>query len=322
MARKKLTQEEFIRRARLVHGDKYDYSKTVYENSRTKVYIICPKHGEFWQKPNNHLCGNGCPYCRADIMKTCNKVPLEEIIKDCNKVHNHKYDYSLITEYKGAHYKVPIICQEHGVFYLQLTHHKRGTGCPVCGFQKNADGLRKTTKQFVLDARKIHGNKYDYTKLEYKGGHVKVCIKCSECGREFWQTPANHLMGQGCPRCRNSKGEEKIELFLSSQNIDYIPEYKVLNEDLFCSNKKMFIDFYLPDFKVAIEYNGIQHYTAREYFGGDLQLKRQKERDIALKQYCNEHNIRLIEIAYTEYEDIESILTKELNIKNNSLKIL
>ena len=124
-------------------------------------------------------------------------------------------------------------------------------------------------------------------------------------------------MGQGCPRCRNSKGEEKIELFLSSQNIDYIPEYKVLNEDLFCSNKKMFIDFYLPDFKVAIEYNGIQHYTAREHFGGGLQLKQQKERDIALKQYCKEHKIRLIEIPYTEFDNIEEILSKELNIKKH-----
>ena len=62
----KLTTEEFIAKAKAVHGNRYDYSKVVYVNTQTKVCIICKEHGEFWQKPKNHLCGNGCVKCSKE----------------------------------------------------------------------------------------------------------------------------------------------------------------------------------------------------------------------------------------------------------------
>ena len=64
---KKITQEEFIEKARLIHGNKYDYSKIVYINARTKVCIICPIHGEFWQTPHSHLNNHGCPACGKNV---------------------------------------------------------------------------------------------------------------------------------------------------------------------------------------------------------------------------------------------------------------
>ena len=59
----KLTTEKFIEKARAVHGDTYDYSKTQYVRSMEKVCITCPEHGDFWQVPTSHLRGVGCPKC-------------------------------------------------------------------------------------------------------------------------------------------------------------------------------------------------------------------------------------------------------------------
>ena len=105
---RKLTTKEFIEKAREVHGDKYDYSKVRYANSKTKVCIICPKHGEFWQEANSHLQGSGCSKCCGN-----NSYATEEFIEKAREVHGDKYNYSKV-EYKGMHTKVCIICPEHG----------------------------------------------------------------------------------------------------------------------------------------------------------------------------------------------------------------
>ena len=110
---KKLTQKEFIERARKVHGNKYDYSKVIYKNSSTKVCIVCPKHGEFWQIPNSHLQGIGCPKC-GDLKKgEYKKSNTDNFINRAKEVHGNKYDYSK-SVYKGVHDKICIICPEHG----------------------------------------------------------------------------------------------------------------------------------------------------------------------------------------------------------------
>ena len=128
----KLTTEEFIKKAREVHGDKYNYSKVEYVNSTTKVCIICPKHGEFWQRPNLHLQKKGCPKCgRARIATSSSKSP-EQFLQDAKKIHGTKYDYSK-TEYVNWQTKVVIICPIHGEFSQSPSSHIHGNGCPKCG---------------------------------------------------------------------------------------------------------------------------------------------------------------------------------------------
>ena len=188
---KKKTKEEFIAKAKLVHGDKYDYSKVEYVGALTKVCIICPKHGEFCQEANSHLRGQGCPKCKSK-KQTCTT---DEFIAKAKKIHGDKYDYSKVN-YVNNYTKVCIICHEHGEFWQTPGAHLRGQGCPKCKSKKQTC----TTDEFIAKAKKIHGDKYDYSKVEYVNRKTKVCIICPKHG-EFWQTPSAHLRGQGCPKC-------------------------------------------------------------------------------------------------------------------------
>lgn len=200
---RKLTTEEFVQKAREVHGDKYDYSKVEYKGATTKICIICPEHGEFEQKPCMHLYGNGCFSCGVASRSSNNRSNNDIFIRKSREVHGDKYDYSKV-EYKNATTKVCIICREdsHGEFFQVPSSHLRGVGCPLCGITKNK-GL-KTTKDFIKDARRVHGGKYDYSKVEYKDSTTKVCIICNEKGHgEFYQVASTHLQGSGCPKCAN-----------------------------------------------------------------------------------------------------------------------
>ena len=197
----KLTTEEFIKKAREVHGGKYDYSKVEYVNSTTKVCIICPIHGEFWQRPDIHLQGKGCTKCgRERIAASSSKSP-KQFLQDAKKVHGNKYDYSK-AKYVDWQTKVVIICPVHGEFTQFPSSHLQGNGCPKCG--KERTSLRLTNESFIKKAKMVHGNRYDYSKVEYVGNKDKVCIICREHG-EFWQEARMHLSGCGCPICAGRK---------------------------------------------------------------------------------------------------------------------
>lgn len=132
---KKLTTQEFISKAKQVHGNKFDYSKVVYINNHTKVIIVCPKHGEFLQQPRAHLDGNDCLFCKNNNVSLRCKKSNKQIISDFLKIHGEKYDYSKV-EYVGVFVEVSIICKIHGNF-LQIPHnHLKGQGCPVCKSSK------------------------------------------------------------------------------------------------------------------------------------------------------------------------------------------
>ena len=196
--RSRKTIEDFIKVAREVHGDKYDYSKVYYNGSKEKVCIICPNHGEFFQRPGDHINGRGCPRCGGTT-----KLTEERFIRKAREVHGDKYDYSKV-EYKNITTKVCIICPDHGEFYQIPNSHIRGSGCSECGKLKSIDGRIYTKGIFIKKAREVHGDKYDYSKVEYKNSATKVCIICPDHG-EFYQKSNSHLQGQGCPRCGGSE---------------------------------------------------------------------------------------------------------------------
>ena len=191
----KLTTEEFIKKAKEVHGDRYDYSKVEYVGSESKVCIVCSEHGEFWQAPHTHLRGSGCPICVGRA-----KMRTSDFIKRARSIHGDKYDYSK-AEYKGVFDKVCIICPDHGVFWQSAHSHLNGNGCPQCSIIRVASLRRKTTHEFVDKAHKVHGDKYDYSKVEYKSAKDKIVIICPMHGG-FMQAPYNHLNGAGCPICQ------------------------------------------------------------------------------------------------------------------------
>ena len=197
--------ERFIERARKVHGDKYDYSKVEYVNSSSKVCIICPEHGEFWQIPSSHLMGVGCRKCGIERGGVSRRKTTSIFITKAKAIHGDKYDYSKVN-YKDARTKVCIICPEHGEFWQTPNGHLSGYGCPLCGNEITKNKTSSSNKEFIKEAKAIHGDKYDYSKVNYKNNKTKVCIICPEHG-EFWQNPYNHKIGQGCPLCARIKNK-------------------------------------------------------------------------------------------------------------------
>jgi len=184
---------KFIERAKQIHGDRYDYSKVKYVSDKTRVCIICPEHGEFWQTPSLHILQKcGCPKCAGK-----NKT-LAEYIEKSKEIHGDKYDYSLVDKCNSRQ-KITLKCNNCGnIFQTTFDRHIHlKNGCPKCSHRS----YKYTIEEFLERAKQVHGDRYDYSKVDYKSSREKVCIICPEHG-EFWQTPYKHINAkQGCPLC-------------------------------------------------------------------------------------------------------------------------
>ena len=198
--------DEVINKFKLVHGNKYDYSKTDFIKTTVKVCIICPEHGEFWQEPHAHLKGQGCPKCGLKQRIISKTNTLEEFIDKSNKIHYNYYDYSKVN-YINNKEKISIICPEHGEFMIQPGAHLQGRGCPRCGNSKKGTYKKLNTESFINKAIAIHGDNYDYSEVEYTGYKNPVKIYCKKHGY-FLQTPEIHLMGSTCPECAKERRTE------------------------------------------------------------------------------------------------------------------
>ena len=212
---KKLTTSEFVAKAKMLHGDKYDYSKVKYDGAAIKVSIICPIHGEFLQTPHKHAnSGRGCPPCGIKQRRESQSLGNESFIKKAREIHGDKYDYSKV-EYKNAHTKVEIICliDNHGVFKQPPTDHLyQKSGCPKCGGR-----LINNTQEFIEASVLIHSEKYDYSKSVFKDAKSKVIIGCPFHG-EFKQAAYHHSHGIGCPKC----GDEIRTLGETIKELEYL----------------------------------------------------------------------------------------------------
>lgn len=186
--RKKLTKEQFIERSRLVHGDKYSYSRGQYTNNRDKVIIICPTRGEFLQAPNKHLANRGCPECGKITRGDKRRSDTLSFIEKAKRVHGERYDYSRV-DYKTAILPVEIICPKHGPFLQKPNVHLNGHGCTLCDRDVNSLDKESSTLKFIEKAKKIHGDKYDYSKVDYHYASQKVTIRRNKCGHVFKQRP-------------------------------------------------------------------------------------------------------------------------------------
>jgi hypothetical protein len=233
---KKLTTEDFIEKAKSIHGDKYDYNKSVFLTTRKNVKIYCKYHGEFEQRAANHLIGNGCKKCHFE---------------------NRKQD-------------------------------------------------------FLIRAKNIHGDKYDYSLVKYEHNEGKITILCKYHG-EFEQTAYHHLnRKQGCPNCKSSVGENTVKKYLDDNKIKYIKQYR-FND---CKNKQPLpFDFYLPDYNMCIEYDGEQHFKPHIFFGGDVGFELLKINDYIKENYCINNNIKLLRIKYDE--NVDQSLDRAFRIGQN-----
>jgi hypothetical protein len=305
--KKSSNKNDFIKKATKIYGDRYDYSKVVYKDSKTKVVIICPKHGKFEQIPRTHLGYGGCLKCGVELRTNKLRLSEKQFIEKAIKVHGNKYNYSMIG-YKNCDTKIKIICKRHGIFFQTPYGHLYSRGCPKCS-KETPKQSSSNNNTFIKKAIKKHGNKYDYSIIDYKRCLIKIKIICPKHG-VFEQTPKNHLKGVGCPSCRESHGEQNIASFLDTYKITYQREKKFNR----CKNiQPLPFDFYIPYLNTCIEYDGKQHFFPCKYFGGLKQFEKLKISDAIKNQFCLDNNIKLIRIPYTKKDpEIINLLKEEL----------
>lgn len=318
-------KEEFIEK----HGDKYDYSlitDEIYKNSSTKLPIICHnldfdgnEHGIFYQDRKHHLRGHGCPKCAKSGIKYTN----ESFIKMMKHIHpNLLFD---MCDYKNSHTPIIVGCKKHGYFNIPpyyLTHYK--FGCPKCGNSTKSSQRLSNNDEFIEKANKKYGYKYDYSKVDYYRSNVIVTIICHNKDKngnehgEFYQTPNTHLMGSGCPKCQMSLLESKIYCVLNENSIknEYEKKFDWLGNQS--------LDFYLPEYNIAIECQGTQHYFPSD-FGSNKKTKEEMfeyviKCDRKKYELCKEHGIDIIYFSRDKKQ--KTVSKQHISSVNVLLKVI
>ena len=293
--RKKWTKEIFIRRAKEVHGDRYDYSMVEYNGNEEKVCIICPEHGEFWQTPASHIFAkSGCPKCAH------RGLTRDELIEEFKRIHGNKYDYSKFVPGKMNDAAV-FICPEHGEFKQTPTKHLRGQGCPKCGKRNAGVKNRITQDEFLNRARLIHMDKYDLTSVKFVTFADKIDVRCLKHGL-FSVRPYDFLEGHGCPKCANliSAPENEIYDFICS----IVGKENVSRNDMSILANGKEIDIYIPSLKIGFEYNGL--YWHNEAAGKGKWYHYDKT------EQCEKLGIKLIQIFEDEYFSKKEIVLDKI----------
>jgi hypothetical protein len=294
------TLETFLTQAKEIHGDKYDYAKVEWKNTRTQITIICPIHGEFSQVPQNHIrlkCG--CRKCGREITKSkVNKYDTIYFIEKAKEIHGDKHDYSKVQCFNATD-KVEIICPIHGKFKQNANQHLQGHGCPKCNFDQMAKDRSMGKELFINKAKQLFGEKYDYSKVEYINGQKNVCLICPKHGK-FEVTPNNHLSKKsGCPICNESKLERELASILDKQNVKYerLKRFKWLG--------RQSLDLYLPEYNIAIECQGVQHFIPIDFAGkgkiwANQSFEENKKRDDRKLKECLSKNIKMVYVVDNE----------------------
>jgi len=293
---KKITNIDYIKSCKVKHEDKYDYIKCVYTGAGNKVTIVCPKHGEFVKIARDHKNGQGCPVCSKEQKYSKYKLGLDKFIERAEKKHNNKYDYSKVV-YKTLKDYITIICPEHGEFKQRADVHLNGEGCKTCYFEKYSKSQRLTNEGLIEKFKLIHGDKYCYSKVEYNGYKENITIICPEHG-EFEQLVESHLHGGNCNKCNAVISKQELELreFIKSLNIKFeTNNRKILN------GKE--IDIFLPEYNIAIEYNGL-YWHSEKFISKDYHLNKTND--------CEAKNIELIHIFEDEWINKNNIVKSRI----------
>lgn len=305
-----------IERAQKVHrDDDYIYHPELIYSSYEKIGIECKKHGIFWQSIANHINSKcKCPKCMEEIAGLSNRLSFESVIERANKVHNNKYTYHKDT-YINTMSKTLITCPIHGDFQQTMHSHLSGQGCPKCGIEKFRYTTRLSQYDFIEKIKYVHRNKnYDFSKVVYDGCENKVIVGCPKHG-EFKIKALSLQQGQGCPICRMPKLEIVVRNILIENNIKYVMQKRF---------KKWLggqsLDFYLPDYNIGIECQGIQHFKNDKMYN---KLEEVQNRDERKKNLCRENNVHLIYYlppVFAEYMSDDDIYFTDVNELVNYIK--
>ena len=301
ISKRKSNKDEFIKKSKIVHKEDIDYSKVEYINSRTKVCLICPEHGEFWVTPSNYLRGSGCPKCGQLLAnRKHNEKAKNTFIEKATAKHNGYYIYDETT-YINSRSLIDVICPKHGKFTIKANTHLNGHGCRLCSNEKNSENCRSTLSDVITKGNIIHNNKYDYSLSIYVNSYIPMKIICPIHGI-FEQMPYKHLDGQGCPKCNQSHMENMFERVLIDNDIKYQSQKK------FSWLGSQSLDFYLPEYNIAIECQGKQHFEPITFFGGEKGFNKIIKRDRLKRELCVENNVDLLYFTTLKDVDVDSYM--------------
>lgn len=304
---KRLTSSVFFDRCSQKHKNKYDYSRSSFKTISENIDIICPNHGLFTIIAKKHLKGVECPTCKCDEKNN----QFDDFVLKANIFHNGKYNYSS-SLFKNKYTDIDIICPVHGNFRQPPFRHLK-SGCKLCGDALRISKNTISVDEFIRRARGIHGSDYIYDNTNYINSSVKIYIRCSKCNSTFPQTPTSHLRGRGCPICKLSHGERKINNVLLAKDIKFNRQ-KTFNDLLGIGGKHLKFDFFVPDYNICIEYDGEQHFNTESRYWSNYVM----EHDNIKNLYCANNKIRLLRISYLDKDRIEEILLSNLGIGSKS----
>lgn len=284
-------------------------SKT-YESVKDKLFFKCESHLSLGvQKTTLDLflhCKNSCKGCSGEESSKRQSTNKNTIIEKCNSLG---FEFLGTKCGKGKGCIVKYRCRNHpeeGVISQPWDKVKRlVVGCNKCfGRKRNLEEFLSTFENHPDII--ISG--------EYKGLYELLDCECRKCGYTWKTSAASLKIGSGCPRCKSSHGEIEICKFLDKNNIPYFREFKF--ED--CVNVfKLPFDFFLPNHNMVIEYDGEQHYRPVAFGGRKIGMEKRfiqcKFRDSLKNDYCIKNNIKLVRIPYWDRENINEILTREIN---------
>ena len=211
------TREYWLTKFISIHDNEFDYSDAVFKGTLDKILIRCKNGHQFYQSPSKHSSGQGCPECSGNV-----KLTQEEILNRFKLEHGNKFIYDSVI-FKSIHKKVKIKCKKHGYFEQTPVSHYNGSGCPECSKNSKLDN-----QEWIKRFKKIHGNKYDYSQMNFKTIHSKIKIYCKKHDYFFYQSPASHFHAKSkCPKCSGKytpTNDEWIERFKSIHENRY--DYK------------------------------------------------------------------------------------------------
>ena len=299
MPRKK-TPEEYYNECK---AKGYDLPIENYIDTKTKIKHKCNRCGNIYeQTPNKHLIrGQGCRKCgrrKMIISRTgkTKKKTTEEYIKECKE----KGLDLPIEDYKGANIKINHKCKQGHIYPQRPSNHLKGHRCPKC-----KGNYSYTSEEYIQECKE---KGLDLPIEDYVNAKTEINHICQK-GHIYSQTPHKHLnRKQGCPVCSESHGEKFIRNYLDKHNIKYKPQkkFKDLKDKTYLS-----YDFYLPDYNILIEYQGIQHYESIDYFGGKSKFKKQQYHDIIKQRFAEENRYRLLRPTYKT--DTQEKINRYLN---------
>ena len=300
-----------------LYGDKYVFHCEDYKCKTSQIRVECKLHGEHKVSVYSILHGGACGYCNGRLYP-------KDWIKNAKAVHGDKYIYDESKPPRIKSDRIRYKCPIHGWQETRYDCHvDLKCGCPVCAGYPNKLSAEQRKANWVKRCKKKYNDRFDYSQFVYVNNDTKGLVTCKEHHYSYMIDPWMHLRGAGgCPFCTGSEGEVHIRTWLENHHINFVPQYSIPNENLFCKRKHLMVDFYLPDYRMFIEMNGEQHYKNIAYFHQDSwTFEDQQIRDESLRQYSKRHNVRLLVIKYDEIKKIPKILSAAL-IKNASARKL